>query len=248
MAMPPLIWLVLAAAVRPENGPRPWPRATLEGLVASALLVNTVLVIVCVPLAAVWLMALARPVRVDDAPERSHDDGRQRAVPALLILVLAFVLSAAVTSWAASGWASEAVRRLAPPHLTLAAAALALAGVGAWCGLRFRHPLDAVACSLAVSFTATSAILLGGPSLAEAPRPIVAAGLLISPVVTTAAAAGVDLFRTDVLYHVSPLAHVGVEYPAWQAAAGLYLLVAVVCFGGAARVARSQRDHRTHSD
>lgn len=248
MAMPPLVWLALAAAVRPENGPRPWPRAILEGLIEDALLLETVLVIVGVPVAAVWLTALARPGRVDDVQDGSPGVGQERAVPALLILVLCFVLSAAVTSWAASGWSSEAVRRLAPPHLTLAAAALALAGVGAWCGRMFRHPLDAVACSLAVSLIATSAILVGGPAVAVAPRPIVAAGLLVSPLVTIAAAAGVDLFRTDVLYQVSPLAHVRLEYPAWQAAAGLYFLVALVCFGGAARVVRSQTDHRTHSD
>ena len=247
MAVPPFVWLVLAAAARSEHGPRPWPLAVLEGLLVNALLVDAVLVIVCVPVAAVWLMALARPARVDNVDDRSRDGGRERAVPALLMLVLVFVCSAAVTSWGASGWSSEAVRRLASPHLTLAAAAFALAGVGAWCGLMFRHPLDAVACSLAVSLIAAGAILLGGPSVADAPRLLVAAGLLVSPLVTTAAAAGVDLFRTDVLYHVSPLAHVRLEYPAWQTAAGLYLFVALVCFGGVARVVRSQTGHRTHS-
>ncbi len=214
-------------------------RPVLAGAALDTLLVDTVLLILAAPVVAAAVGARARR----PFPARSEAGAQARLgglgiLSWLIVLVAGFVVSSAGVSslgWGASGEAAGAIIR---SHVTLATAGLALAGVGAWCGLGFRHPLDAVGCSLGVSLVATGAILAGGPALADAPQPLVAAGLLASPLVTTAAAAGLDVFRTDVLYQVSPLAHVRLDYPAWQAAAGLYLLVALACFAGVARAVR----------
>jgi len=213
------------------------PRPVLTGVVFDALLVNILLLIVAAPIAAVACTTRARlRVRTDGA--RSPDGGRLGFMAGIIVFVAGFVLSSAAVSYA--GWYApgEAGGAIARSHLTLAAAGLALSGGATWWGGGLRHPLDAVACSLGIALFATGAILLGGPALADAPQAFVAAGLLASPLVTTAAAAGLDVLRTDVLYQVSPLAHVRLAYPAWQAAAGLYLLVALAGFAGAARAVR----------
>jgi len=45
-----------------------------------------------------------------------------------------------------------------------------------------------------------------------------------------ATAAHVDLVRTDIWYQVSPLAHIGLEYPAWSTVCGWYLLAGCAGF------------------
>ncbi len=213
------------------------PRPVVTGVVFDALLANILLLIVAAPIAAVACATRAR-LRVGTDGAQDPHGGRLEFLAWIAAFVAGFVLSSAAVSYA--GWYApgEAGRAIVRSHLTLAAAGLALSGIAAWCGVSLRHPLDAVACSLGMSLFATGAILLGGPWLADAPQPFVAAGLLASPLVTTTAAAGLDVLRTDVLYQVSPLAHVRLSYPAWQAAAGMYLLVALAGFGGAARAVR----------
>ena len=57
---------------------------------------------------------------------------------------------------------------------------------------------------------------------------------------TTQAAASIDIFRMDLLYQLSPLAHRQVDYPSFTAAFGAYVSVAVVLLFLSARQVTSR--------
>ena len=90
--------------------------------------------------------------------------------------------------------------------------ALALAAWGALCGV-FSDPLDAAAFSLIVVLVAAGGLLVAGASVADLPRRLVALALTASPLVVIASAANIDIVRMDLLYQISPLAHMQVDYP-----------------------------------
>jgi hypothetical protein len=112
----------------------------------------------------------------------------------------------------------------------LASATLALAALGALLGTVFRHPLDAAAVAVGVALTAAYGVLVAGAAVGTLSTGMLKAALLASPVMTVATAAHVDLVRTDIWYQVSPLAHIGLEYPAWSTVCGWYLLAGCAGF------------------
>jgi len=127
------------------------------------------------------------------------------------------------------GWRfgqGDALAFAARSHITLAAVAMALAAWGAVCGLWFHNAMDAVGVSLLTTLVAAGGLLLGGTLSADLPRSLVAIGLTASPLFVAASAAQIDLLHSDLLYQISPLAHVQIGYPTWTVATACYLLAA----------------------
>jgi hypothetical protein len=117
-------------------------------------------------------------------------------------------------------------------HVTMAAVVCALMAWGALCGTWFREPLDAAACSVAFAVSAAAGLLVAGAVVADMPSSVLGWGLIASPLVVVASAAHIDIARTDLLYQISPLAHIQFDYPTWGRASALYLAVAFACFVG----------------
>ena len=78
-------------------------------------------------------------------------------------------------------------------------------------------------------------------------HPAINAALAASPLVATASAASFDLLRTDVLYRLSPIAHVRFDYPDWPASVTLYLLLAAAGFA-AVGVTLTRLDRRVPAE
>jgi hypothetical protein len=174
----------------------------------------------------------AAPVAGVAAAMRIRSTGSVRAGVRLVFTVATLFVSvsgALTAAWGVAG--GEVMPFVARSHATLFAVTLALTSWGALCGLWFRDPLDAAALALLAIIVAAGGLLLGGAAVAELPPRALAAGLLASPLVVLASAANIDIVRVGVLYQISPLAHMQMDYPAWQFACGSYLVLALVCWG-----------------
>ena len=125
-------------------------------------------------------------------------------------------------------------------HAVLWSAALALAAFGALCGRMFPEPLDAAACAIGVALLTALALFAAGPLLDTLPAWLLDAALTSNPIVATAAAASIDIFRMDLLYQASPLAHRLVDYPSFTAAFGAYVSLTVVLLFLSARPVTSR--------
>jgi hypothetical protein len=254
--MPIARWLVLAGVpavvcmviFAGEAGLGNWtalPQIVRFGAIVDTLLVDTVLALLGASLAGV--LAATSPLPGPGGPARTPSRAGRHVTATLMMATFAFVAGSAAVCAAGWGISSESLRAIAASHATLAAGALMLAAFGFWCSTVFQNPLDAVACSAVCGLLVSGGIVAAGPAMTDAPGKIVTAALISSPVVNTAAAAGVDLFRTELLYQISPLAHMTLDYPAWPLAAGLYLLVAAAFFGfAAARTRRAAHEPHTH--
>jgi hypothetical protein len=156
-------------------------------------------------------------------------------LPALVrTIALATIVSAALMFallWSIPGTMATVVRA----HVTLFAALLAWVLIGAWAAALLRNPLDAAGITVTTATTFTLGVLLLGPLTGELEPSIVRLLLLASPVVTSASAAGIDLYRTETMYQLSPLASLGFAYPSWTAACALYFAVAAIAGVGTTR-------------
>ena len=214
------------------------PAPLLGGLVADTLLLTAWAAIVGAPLMGVALGSAWRGARL--APHARGVALGALAGPLALAVCLFTVASASITALAL-GIDGASLAFVASSHATLAAVSLALVTLGALCGAARMDPLDAAACSAIVALTVAAGVLVLGPPVADAPRPVLEAALLASPLVAVAAAAHVDIVRMDLLYQISPLAHLTFEYPAWQAAALWHLAVAAVGLLGLTWIHRQRR-------
>jgi hypothetical protein len=158
-----------------------------------------------------------------------------RSAAALFAALLVASSASTLASW---GWSSGVMRVVLLSHAILAVTGLALAALGAWVGSTFSDPLDAAAFSTGIALVAALGLFAAGPLVADLPTVIVNAALSANPLVTTAAAANVDLLRTDLLYRTSPLAHRRFEYPAWYSAFIWYGPLLVISVAGTARAWR----------
>ena len=141
-----------------------------------------------------------------------------------------FTVASALVMLAVTGWSADSVRGVAASHAALSASVLACATLGAAARTFFRNELDAAAAALGAAVTAAFGVLTIGPTAGELPARWVNAGLAASPVVSTAAAAGIDLLRTDAFYRASPLAHQQFDYPAWYATTATYAGFALIAW------------------
>ena len=158
------------------------------------------------------------------------------AAPAAALFAAVLTLSALWTI-VALGWSAAGGRTLVS-YATIGTVGFALAAVGAWFGSVWRDPLDAAACSVGIAMLAGFGIFAVGPLAANLPTPVVNAALIASPIVSAASAAGVDIFRTDLLYRISPLAHGRFDYPAWFTPLAAYGTVLLISLAGTARALR----------
>jgi hypothetical protein len=108
----------------------------------------------------------------------------------------------------------------------------------------FADVLDAVACSVATSLIVGFGVFVIGPAASELPTRLLNLMLVANPLIATASAANVDLFRGELLYQLSPIAHREFDYPAWYVAATLYCVVAAAASLAAASAHRWRASHR----
>jgi hypothetical protein len=201
------------------------PLAAWWRMAADALLANAAIAMLLGPLCGVAIAT--RDVR-GDAPPRLGD--LRHALARLAAAAALFAGASAVVTATGFGLSVDGLLRTATANVTLGAGALAAAAVGACAAWRLRDPLDAVAVSTLAVAAASMGVLVAGPLVEDLSHASTNAALLASPLIATAAAAGIDVLRTDLLYQLSPLAHRRFDYPSWQAASGLYLAWAALCF------------------
>jgi hypothetical protein len=178
---------------------------------------------------AVALLAPAASLVAASRRER----GPWAALWPVLLAVATFVAVSAAAAFASRTTTSSGEwRAIAVTHVTLAAAALAFAAMGALCGRLFADALDAAAASGTIALTVTFALLLAGDVAAQLPSEVLDAGLLASPLVAVASAANIDVLRDDTWYRLSPIAHRFFNYPTWYQAAASHAVVSLACIGG----------------
>lgn len=188
------------------------------GDAADALLHSAWLLVLVAPLAGV-----ARTSRRTDA----RVGGGLSIVSALALGVGVVVAASALLTLAVLG--GRAAGFVATSHAAMAAVGLALAGSGALIGTLFDDALDAAAVTVASAILAGGGLLVAGAWVGVVPRPVVDGLIAANPFIAVASAAHIDVWRLEVFYRISPLAHVGVEYPAWYVTCARYSAVAAVC-------------------
>ena len=204
----PRAWLSLSDQVR-------W------SLASDALLFTTASAIVCAPVVGAVIASRYRDRRTDG-----------RLLPAVIPLAAALSVFTIVSAMLTFAWRfgrGDEVLFVERSHLTLFAAAAALAGIGALSSAWFRHTLDAAGFSVLLVIVASVGMLVGGAGVGDLPRPVITAGLAASPLIAMATAAEIDIVRSDLLYQISPLAHMQIDYPTWSLASACYLAVACFC-------------------
>ncbi len=224
IAIPVGSLLITMVSASQWTGPFPLTSLARAQFHTRMLLTEAVLVAVMAPVAGIV---------------SSRQAGRRRAwtiagplIAGAVVLVLTSGLLALLlqTPFEASElWASRAM---------LFAAALALAALGTFCATTFRDVLDSAACAVGVACLVATGVFVAGPGLSEVPAWLLQGALFVNPIVTTAASAHIDIFRTELLYQLSPLAHIQFDYPATGRAFTGYVLIAGVLFAGTAHQVR----------
>jgi hypothetical protein len=208
----PARWFTISEAVR-------W------SLAADAMLYTAACATIAAPVAGVAVAAARVP----------QTTGALNAAHPLATVSIAALLFTAVSAALSMLWRfgqPDGGALVFQSHLTVLSVALALGGWGTFCGVWFDDALDAVACSLVIVLTAAGALLVAGAAVADLPPSILAWALTANPLVVVAAAAHIDIVRMDLLYQISPLAHIQFAYPVWGRACVWYLAVAFACFIG----------------
>src|SRR5947207_450317 len=184
----------------------------LRLVLANWIVIESAATVLVSPLTAV---ALAR-----------RDDSQSRRVGWFCAGVIATV--SVTSAVAAVALTRDAWIYIAESQAVVASAAFAAGAIGAYCAVLFVDVLDAAAISLAIVIVFAGTVFAAGPAIADLPTSALNAALLTNPIVSAAAAANVDLFRSAFLYDHSPIAHGLFAYPVWYAASGVYLLVTAV--------------------
>ena len=161
-------------------------------------------------------------------------DARQLVFTLVLATALASIVSAALMLTLLSSIPGS-MAAAARAHATLLSALVALALIGAWAAMLCRNPLDAAGITVTASVALTVGVLLLGPLTGDLAPWLVRGLLQVSPLVTSASAAGIDLYRTETMYQLSPLASLGFAYPSWSLACAMYLAAATLAFLGTTR-------------
>jgi hypothetical protein len=203
---------------------------------SRAFLIEAALVVIGAPLAGVFSVRRSRSAdaaSVLPAQATGLLSGAWRLARPLMAGVTILAATSAVTTLAL-GPTTEPVT-LATSHAVFWAAALALAALGAVCGSVLSEALDAAACALGIALIVGLGLFAVGPVLDAIPRRLIDVALVGNPIVASAAAANIDIFRTEPFYRLSPLAHIQIDYPTPATTFIWYALVAVALFVGSAR-------------
>jgi hypothetical protein len=197
--------------------------------VVEILLAEAALLVVLAPLAGVFAGIRVRSTYgdLDGFPPlrwRLHAAGRlARALIARATILT--IASAAIAFAVRTSLEADAIWRA---HALVWAAALALMALGAACSAAFAESLDAAACAVGLAVLVGAGVFAAGPALDRVPRTLLEGALIVNPVVATAAAANVDIFRMEPLYRLSPLAHTAIEYPEATTAFVTQVAIAVI--------------------
>jgi hypothetical protein len=195
----------------------------------TMFLAEAAVLVVVAPLTGVFT-AISVSASYGDLDGLSRVNGRViaagRLARALLVRTLVLTLASAALAFAMrSSLDAGAIWRA---HAIVGAAALALMALAAACGAAFREPLDAAAAAVGLAAIVTVGVFAAGPSLDGLPRPLLEGALTVNPIVVTAGAADVDIFRMEPLYRLSPVAHRTIDYPDTVTAFVTYVSIAVV--------------------
>lgn len=151
-----------------------------------------------------------------------------RRVAAVGVLLLAGSLAFLALTWRHIPGGPLAA---AAGHLALAVSFGALAACGRLSRRLFQDRLAAAMTALSAGAIIVAGIFAMAP-LTENLSPATSRWLLFAdPLVTVTSAAGIDLLHLDTIYRTSPLAHRGVELPAWTTACAVYALVGLAAYG-----------------
>ena len=209
------------------------PHQTRSQVSAEALLLESLLVVVAAPLAGV-----AFALQGLDADHLVHHNARGHsafgstcriAVP-LAAGSVTLAMTSAIAAWVVLGESADSHWAIVRSHVALGLVSLAVAAVGSFSASLAADPLDAAAWALLLSVLSAVGVLAAGPGIAEVPTSAINAALQASPVVAIASAADFDLLRTDLVYRVSPLAHLRTDYPTWLGTSALYGGLALALF------------------
>ncbi len=225
-AAPPAIWCAVLLE-RVSSSADSLSRDVFSALAVDALVGVATLLVVAAPLAGVAAVMTQRGASGTGQPGSWwRAAGHVVAAVAVLTGVSAALMALA---WGVGEDAGPGILR---SHITLTVAGLSLAAFGAACATWIRHPLDASLACLLVVVPVTAGVLAFGPVLEGLSPAGLERAMAASPVAMAAVTAGVDIFRMDPFYQISPVAHVTATYPDWSAACQLYLLAAIVSCGG----------------
>jgi hypothetical protein len=205
----------------------------VDGDAADALLYTAALLVVVAPLAGVACVS-----------RRKVPGAADRRLFGALGPLFGWVLLTAGVSGLLTGVAMRpgSLAFAVSSHAAIAVVALALSGVGALLAAWMFEPLDAAGASVVLSVAAGGGVLVAGSLTSSAPAALVRAAVDGSPFVAMLSAANIDVARMDLFYRISPLAHIGVEYPAWSATCAVYGIVAALCFAGVVVRSRIRQD------
>lgn len=220
--MKPTAWTLAAAVAVPAIA---WAGAyAVNGDTADALLRTAAMLVIAAPIAGVSC--------VSQLKQRGTPGRRATAALATVVAWVALVVAvSALLSGLALG--PEAIGFVATSHAAIGCVTLALAAIGALLAATLEEPLDAAACGVVTAVVAGGGLLVAGSWIGNSPPALLTLAIDGSPFVAMASAAHIDVVRLDLFYRISPLAHLGVEYPAWYATCAWYTLIAAACLTGA---------------
>jgi len=213
-----------------------WSAAARGQFAFRMFLIEVAFIVIAAPVAGVLA---AKPRQSPDAslPLATRELGLLRGAWQLARPLIAGATMLAATSAVMVLVLAPAIdpATLAISHAVLWAAALLLAALGAMCAAVCAESLDAAACALGVALFVGLGLFATGPVLSVFPRRVLDVALAANPIVASASAANVDIFRTEPFYRLSPLAHIQIDYPTPGTAFVWYALIAAVLFVGSAR-------------
>jgi hypothetical protein len=216
----PVVSAALALTI--DVDPYRWlamPTPPVRMVTAHAIMIETALAGLLAPIAGVALFAHGL---------RGWPLGR-------LIVTATLTLVALSTLIVLVAGGRTALPLVAMSHATLGAAVIALAALGAALASRVGDPLDAAGLGVCLAACLAIGVLVAGPRVGDLPTPVVNASLLASPLVATAASVNFDILRSDILAHLSPIAHRRFDYPTWYASSLVYLGAALLLLAGTSR-------------
>jgi hypothetical protein len=212
-----------------------WTAAARGQFASRVFLIEAALVIIGAPVAGVLSVRKREDSDASSALTRETGFGsRIWLVACPLIISVTMVTAASAVTMIGLAPAVEPAT-LAISHAIFWAAALLLAALGAMCAAWVAEPLDAAASALAIALIVGLGLFAAGPVIETMPRRLVDVALLANPIVASAAAANVDIFRMEPFYRLSPLAHIQIDYPAPVSTFIWYALIAVAMFVVSAR-------------
>ena len=213
--------------------------------VVGLLLVQAGVVAIWAPLMGLFTVARVRALRAGEPPENAL--ARMRAGSWQLGWRMMVRATAATASSAAIILALRSsidAPALLKSHAMLWTVTLTFAAMGAACAAMLAEPLDGAATATVVAVLAATALFAAGPALDGLPPRLLDAALVANPVVATAVGANLDLFRMDLFYQLSPLAHRQIDYPAAAVVLAAYALMAA----GMLLLAAARLDRRRPTD